>query len=226
MGHVQAELGQLGRLDDRSHQEHQEPHRIQEWAVVQQSDGSFEIVNRKSDKLLDDYRWATASGSAVVQWADNDGANQHWTLTQTALPALTTGDYTIQNNLGKYLEIPGGSTASGMQADQWWYADQPWHLWHFVSANGGFRIINNNSGLALTDTHPASGEKITQAAVDSANANQIWTLVPHGNQFLVQNAGTGRCVTVAQGSSADLAKAVSWTETDTSDQLWTVRRIN
>lgn len=85
----------------------------QEWAVVQQTDGTFKVVNRKSDKLLDDYQFATASGSPADQWADNGGTNQRWALTQTALPNLTAGDYTIQNNLGKYLQIPGGSTASG-----------------------------------------------------------------------------------------------------------------
>jgi hypothetical protein len=198
----------------------------QEWAVVQQTDGTYEIVNRKSDKLLDDYQWSTASGATVDQWADNDGANQRWTLTQTALPSLTTGDFTIQNNLGKYLEIPGGSTASGTQADQWWYADQSWHLWNFVAVTGGYRIVNARSGMALTDTYPASNVAITQATVDSSNANQVWTLVAHGSQYLIKNTGTGRFVTIAQGSSADLAKAVSWTESDSADQLWTVRRIN
>ena len=160
----------------------------------------------------------------MTQWTGNGGANQHWTLTQTALPTVTAGDYTIQNNLGKYLEIPAGSTTAGTQADQWWYADQPWHLWHFTATTGGYRIINNQSGLALTDTYPASSTAITQTSV--GNGNQVWTLVPHGSQFLVKNAGTGRYVTIAQGSSADLAKAVSWTETDTPDQLWTARRIN
>jgi hypothetical protein len=37
---------------------------------------------------------------------------------------------------------------------------------------------------------------------------------------------SGRFITIAGGSPADLAKAVSWTEIDTSDQLWTVRRVN
>jgi hypothetical protein len=198
----------------------------QEWAVTQRSDGTFAVANRKSGKLLDDYQQATAPGSPVVQWADNGGDNQHWKLTQTAPPSLTTGDFTIQNNLGKYLEIPAGSTASGTQADQWWYADQPWHLWHFVSATGGYRIVNNNSGLALTDTYPASNVAITQATADAANTAQVWTLVQHGDQYLIRNTGTGRFITIAQGSYSDLAKAVSWTELDTPDQLWTVRRIN
>jgi len=33
--------------------------------------------------------------------------------------------------------------------------------------------------------------------------------VPDGDQYLIQNVGTGRYMTIAQDSSADLAKAVS-----------------
>jgi hypothetical protein len=198
----------------------------QEWAVAQLSDGTFTITNRKSNLLLDDYQWARTTGSPVDQWETTGGSNQHWTLTQTALPALTSGLLSVQNNFGEYLEIPGGSTTSGTQADQWWYANQNWHLWRFVAVTGGYQIVNGQSGLALTDTHPASSEAITQTTATSGNAAQVWTPVPHGNQYLIQNKSTGRFVTIAQGSSTDLAKAVSWTELDTSDQLWTVRRIN
>ena len=196
----------------------------QDWSVIEQSDGTFKLANRKSNLLLDDYQWSKVTGAAVDQWDDNGGVNQRWTLTQTALPTLTTGTYSIQNNFNEYLEIPGGSTASGTQADQWWYADQAWHLWRFTAVSGGYRIVNANSGLVLTDTYPASGDAITQTAVNGNN--QVWTLVAHGNQYLIKNVGTGRFVTIAQGSSADLAKSVSWTEQDGSDQLWTVRRIN
>ena len=198
----------------------------QDWSVVQQTNGTFTLANRGSGLLLDDYENAKTTGSTVDQWAANGGSNQLWTLTQAAFPTLTSGHFTIQNNFGEYLEIPGGSTASGTQANQWWYANQAWHLWRFTAVSGGYQIINGQSGLALTDTYPASNEAITQTAVVSGNNSQVWTLVAHGNQFLIKNVGTGRFVTIAQGSSADLANAVSWTELDSSDQLWTVRRIN
>jgi hypothetical protein len=45
---------------------------------------------------------------------------------------------------------------SGTQADQWWYADQAWHLWRFVAVSAGYRIVNSPSGRALNDTYPAS----------------------------------------------------------------------
>ncbi|MET8849839.1 RICIN domain-containing protein [Amycolatopsis sp. NPDC004625] len=189
----------------------------QEWAVAQQPDGTFELVNRKSGKLLT--AWSTAP---VTQGPDTGGRHQRWTLHQTARPDLTTGDFTIRNALGRYLEIPGGSTAPGTQADQWWYANQPWHLWHFAAADGGYRILNAKSGLALTDTHPA----ITQAAVDTGNAQQVWTVASGGDRTVIRNVGSGRVVTIANGSPSDLAKAVSWAELGTPDQAWTVRRIN
>lgn len=160
------------------------------------------------------------------QWSDADGRNQRWTLHQTAGSALTAGDFTIRNQLGGYLEIPGASTAPGTQADQWWYADQPWHLWHFAAADGGYRILNAKSGLALTDTHPAGSEAITQTAVDPGNARQVWSLVSSGDRTLIKNVGSGRFITIANGSPSNLAKAVSWTQLDTPDQLWTVSRVN
>ena len=198
----------------------------QNWAVVQQSNGTFTLANRASGLLLDDYEWAKTAGSTVDTWAATGGSNQTWTLSQTAFPTLTAGQYSIQNNYNEYLEIPGGSTSSGTQADQWWYADQAWHLWRFVAVSGGYEIENSNSGLMLTDTYPASGEAITQTAAVSGDADQVWTLVSDGSQYLIKNAGTGRYLTIAQDSSADLANAVSWTELGTPDQLWTIRRLD
>lgn len=198
----------------------------QDWSVVQQSNGTFTLANRGSGLLLDDYEFGKTSGSEVDQWASTGGSNQDWTLTQAAFPTLTSGIYSIQNNYNEYLEIPAGSTTAGTQADQWWYANQSWHLWTFTAVTGGYQIVNHESGLVLTDTYPASGEAITQAAAVSGNADQVWTLVPNGSDFLIKNAGTGRFITIAQGSSADLANAVSWTQLNTPDQLWTVRLID
>jgi hypothetical protein len=169
----------------------------EEWSIVQQTDGTYTLTKRRTGEV-----------------------SQHWTLTQTALPDLTGGQFTLQNDFGKYLEIPAGSTAAGTQADQWWYADQPWHLWQFVDAAGGYRIVNAQSGLALTDAG-----SITQVA-SADDAKQVWTLVPNGSRYLVENVGTGRFLTIAQSVPTDLAKALSWSEIDTPDQYWTVRRIN
>jgi hypothetical protein len=161
----------------------------QEWAVAEQSDGGFQLVNRKSDLVLDNLS-GRRPGTPVAQTAANGGTTQRWNLTQTAFPDLTAGEFTIQNAFGKYLEIPGGATSEDTQADQWWYANQPWHLWRFAAADGGHRIINSRSGLALTDTHPGPGDAITQTAVDEGDGNQVWTFVAKGNRFLIKNVGS------------------------------------
>jgi hypothetical protein len=41
----------------------------------------FKLVNRKSGKALDVYQNNLVDGAAVVQWADNGGANQQWHVT-------------------------------------------------------------------------------------------------------------------------------------------------
>ncbi|WP_410606770.1 RICIN domain-containing protein [Amycolatopsis sp. lyj-109] len=54
----------------------------------------------------------------------------------------------------------------------------------------------------------------------------MWTLVSSGDRTLIKNVGSGRFVTITNGSPSNLAKAVSWKEIDTPDQFWTVRRVN
>jgi hypothetical protein len=71
----------------------------QEWVIVQQTDGTYELANRKSGKLLEDLAWSTSPGAPMDQWSDADGRNQRWTLHQTAPSNLTTGDFTIRNQL-------------------------------------------------------------------------------------------------------------------------------
>jgi hypothetical protein len=198
----------------------------QEWAVVQGTDGTFTITNRKSNLPTEDPSFSTANGTAMDQWTDNGGANQHWTLTQTALPTLTTGKFTLQNGLGKYLEIPAGSTAAGTQADQFWYTNQDWHLWTFTAVVGGYEIVNANSGLALTDEYTGGSSVVVDQQPATGAAKQLWTLVPSGSTYLIKNVGTGRYAATAGASTADGAPTVSWTATGGPEQAWTVRRID
>jgi hypothetical protein len=50
----------------------------QKWKFVRQSDGSYEIVNKKNDKLLDVY-WAMSTSKSNVQiYQDHDNIAQRW----------------------------------------------------------------------------------------------------------------------------------------------------
>ncbi|HEX8626937.1 MAG TPA: RICIN domain-containing protein [Catenuloplanes sp.] len=42
--------------------------------------GYRKLINRNSGKALDVTGGATADGAAVIQWTDNGGPHQQWTL--------------------------------------------------------------------------------------------------------------------------------------------------
>ena len=55
-------------------------HRRRSRRVLEQSDGSYEIVNRNSGKALDNWEGTTTSGSRVSQYTRSGSAVQRWRL--------------------------------------------------------------------------------------------------------------------------------------------------
>jgi DNA-binding winged helix-turn-helix (wHTH) protein len=52
----------------------------QNWIVLPVGDKSCKIISQSSGLLLDVDKQGTADGTPVIQYLDNDGANQHWTF--------------------------------------------------------------------------------------------------------------------------------------------------
>jgi DNA-binding winged helix-turn-helix (wHTH) protein len=50
----------------------------QNWIVLPAGDQSCKIISQASGLLLDVARRGIANGTAIIQYTDNDGANQHW----------------------------------------------------------------------------------------------------------------------------------------------------
>ena len=94
-------------------------------------DGSYEIVNQNSGQLLDVANASTADNATVVQWTDDNGANQHWTLT-----AAGNGYYKIKNvKSGKLLAVSGSSTTAGAQLVQTTDTNADSQLWQAVNVD-------------------------------------------------------------------------------------------
>jgi hypothetical protein len=132
----------------------------------------------------------------------------------------SNGTFTLANRGSGLLldDYEFGKTA-GSEVDQWAStggSNQDWTLTQaaFPTLTSGVYSIQNNYNEYL-EIPAGSTTAGTQAAAVSGNADQVWTLVPYGSDFLIKNAGTGRFITIAQGSSADLANAVSWTQLNT-----------
>jgi len=60
----------------------------QQWSFTDITGGSERITARHSGKVLDVTGQATADGTLIEQVTSNDGANQHFVMTQ-ALAAIT-----------------------------------------------------------------------------------------------------------------------------------------
>ncbi|MGW5666312.1 RICIN domain-containing protein [Streptomyces sp. NPDC003758] len=200
-----------------------------EWAVAPNPAGGFTAINRNSGKYLEIPSASTTVGTAAGQWSDTGCACQRWNLAQTALPNLATGQYRLINkNSGKFLEMPGASTAVGKQAGQWVNTANNCQLWTFTAQSGGAWTVKNvNSGLFLDNNGSASaGAAVVQNSSSTANG-QKWTLTDAGNgYFKLVNVGSGLVADVASASTANGALIVQSADNGADDELWQIARVN
>ncbi|NUP17397.1 MAG: ricin-type beta-trefoil lectin domain protein [Streptomyces sp.] len=201
-----------------------------EWAVAPHPAGGYTITNRVTGKLLEIPGASTTTGTTADQWTTSGCACQRWNLTQTALPPLGTGQYVLVNkNSGKYIDIPGASTAVGTAANQWRNSACACQLFTFQSAgNGAWTIKNANSNLNLDirDSSSTAGAAIVQNTASSADS-QRWTLTDAGGGYYkLRNVNSTLFAGVAQSSTTDGAALVQWNSLNVDDQLWKIVRIN
>ncbi|MEU4733066.1 non-reducing end alpha-L-arabinofuranosidase family hydrolase [Streptomyces sp. NPDC023588] len=145
----------------------------------------YVLVNRNSGKALDDYNFATADGSPVVQWTRSNNEAQQWRFLDSG-----SGYYRLQNrNSGKVLDDYGWSSADGADVVQWSDLNATNQQFRLAdSADGYVRLLNRHSSKALEvqGASTADGGKIVQYA-DWGGGNQQWQLVP------VADVGNGTC---------------------------------
>ncbi|MGW0425154.1 RICIN domain-containing protein [Streptomyces sp. NPDC003015] len=201
-----------------------------EWAVAPNPAGGYSLTNRVTGKYLEIPNASTATGTIAGQWSATSCACQRWNVTQTALPALGTGQYVLVNkNSGKYLDIPQGSTATNTAVQQWQNSACFCQLYTFQSAGGGAWTIknaNSNLNLDIRSGSTAAGAAVVQNTPSTANS-QKWTLTDAGSGYYkLKNVGSGFNAAVAQSSTANGAAVVKWNDLTIDDQLWKIVRIN
>ncbi|MFF8970296.1 RICIN domain-containing protein [Streptomyces sp. NPDC014995] len=201
-----------------------------EWAVAPHPAGGYTLTNRVTGKYLEIPGASTTAGTTAVQWSNTGCACQRWDLDQTALPPLGTGQYVLVNkNSGKYLDIPGASTATGTAADQWRNSACTCQLFTFQSAGNGawtIRNVSSNLNLDVRNSSGTAGAAIVQNTASSADS-QKWTLGDAGDGYYrLRNVNSTLVAGVAQSSTADGAAVVQWNSLDLDDQLWKIVRIN
>jgi hypothetical protein len=137
-------------------------------------DGTYRIVSRKSNKVIDLSNSGTTDGTDAVQWGWGGGNSQKWNITH-----LANGQYQLQGVAsGKLLEVTNASTADGAVIQIWPSNNNNCQKWTITPAGDGrFKLLNVNSGKAadVASGSTADGALIIQWPYGGGD-NQQWSL--------------------------------------------------
>ncbi|MFH8623990.1 RICIN domain-containing protein [Streptomyces vietnamensis] len=137
--------------------------------------GTYKIVSANSGQLLDASGGQTTDGTPVIQWPDNGGTNQQWTLARNS-----DGYYTVTGAAGlKPLTVPQATTWPGTQLGIWSTNGGPEQQWVIAPANDGTYTIEsraNGYALDVRGASTSSGASVDQY-ITTGGTNQQWRLV-------------------------------------------------
>lgn len=137
------------------------------------ANGEYTITSQMSTLLLDDPGFSPTSGTQIIQWTPNGGANQTWVFT-----ANGSGYYNIRNaSSGLYLTDPGGSATLGTKLEQQSANGSGSQLWSLTISGTGYVIHNKASGLVVDDTGWSLARGTGMELWSSTgNSNQAWLI--------------------------------------------------
>lgn len=112
------------------------------------ANGVYRLISAHSGKALDNSN-TTAEGNQVVQWTQNTGTTQRWTVTN-----MEHGYYKLVSvHSGKALD-DNNSTSPGTTVVQRTDSGGHRQQWAVTAlGNGEFRLVNRHSGLALDNAN-------------------------------------------------------------------------
>ncbi|MFC8298702.1 RICIN domain-containing protein [Micromonospora orduensis] len=137
------------------------------------SNATYSFTNRASGKVMEVAVAAPGDGGDAVQWADNGGLHQKWSIV-----SVGDGYYRIVNRRsGRSLDVSGNSTADGADVIQWTYTGSANQQWRITRVGTHFTITNRNSGrvLDLDGTITDNGADVVQRTASGATRQQ-WSL--------------------------------------------------
>jgi hypothetical protein len=100
----------------------------QQWKMVKAGD-YVKLVNRKSGRVLDVPNLSKEEGIDMIQWDDNGGENQQWTMEKPDKEKSDKGVF-IKSRLSELvLDVAEAATADGSRVIQWGYHGGKNQLW-------------------------------------------------------------------------------------------------
>lgn len=184
----------------------------------------YEIVNLDTlNKCLSVYYNSTAAAGKIVIYECHSWADQLWTLTPHGAVV------TIQSvSSSLYLDVPGNSAAWGTQLTQNSGALLPEQYFGLVkystirTSPATYRLTTTWS-LALDVASNDNDARVIQSGVLVGRPSQAWTFMRQSDGFYeLQNAGSGRCLSVYYNSLQQGAGLVQYDCHGWQDQEWQV----
>jgi hypothetical protein len=139
-----------------------------------QPTGTYELVNRRSGKVLGVTGASTTDGATLTQQTSTGAASQRWQRVEVG------GGYfkLINAGSGKAMDVFGKGLTDGVAVVQWTDNGGANQQWQAVTTDGGYaKLINRNSGKAVDVFGGAvtDGTPIVQWT-DNNGTNQQWQL--------------------------------------------------
>ncbi len=158
----------------------------------------------------------SAGGKSVaLQISDNAAGSPHRVIVTGA--EVLQGEIVNQNS-GKCLDVPGGSTADQVKVQQFTCNGGGNQHWQLRTTE---EIVNTNSGKCLDVPSGSTADQVAlQQFACNGGSNQKWQLRTTGE---IVNTNSGKCVDVPNGSTADQVVVQQFTCNGGNNQKWSVR---
>lgn len=204
--------------------------------VSYRTDGTAQILSRRSGKSLDVEGGSIASGANVQQWNDNDSRAQQWVIDSDGGSATYDGGsyptYTIKlsANTGLALDVSGGRaasgqnvqiyTANGTDAQRWMLVPMP------VFASGGTyelrSMLKTDMTVDVTGSSGMRGANVQLWSANGSNAQKFLVTEDTADHWAIQNVNSGMFIDVESGSTSPGANVQQWTDNSSRSQRWRV----
>jgi Ricin-type beta-trefoil lectin domain-like/Glycosyl hydrolase family 76 len=188
------------------------------------SGGYYQIENVNSGQCLNVSGASGINGAKIVQYPCQSmiPGNDQWMPVQNP-----DGTFSFYNLLSyQAVDIPGASTASGVQLDQWFgngTTAQKFNLIQpSITFSGNYEIQNTNSGLALDVSGASTTENapVIQYAFNDQK-NQLWNFVAADpGYYRIKNVNSGLYLNVTGANTNMGSLLVQWPSVTTYNDQW------
>lgn len=202
---------------------------FQQWKIVKDSSGYFQVINMGSGKCMDVTGGSTTNGTNMQQWGCSGADNQKWNISDQG-----NGQFAfISKYSGLALDVYESSVANGARIVQWgWWAgtNQKWSLPNATVSNGtagpGSGAIITLTGVHAGNCIGVKGSTVTNGAVlqsqgCSTSSFQQWkALKDSSGHYALVNVGSGKCMDVPGASDAGGLAIQQWDCSSADKQKW------